>query len=123
VSLQVPDGTAIPRLPSEALRGTISLLVTGTSALSTPGASGVLRCEKKPVLLKGRDGQVKKDFLMLALLHSSPVTAEAQQRIAQGTEPGPLGEMGRAVRAVGGFVRFAPLTGGQLETRLFLPAE
>jgi hypothetical protein len=76
------------------------------------------------VLLKSRDGQqVKKDFLMLALSHGVEFPPETQQRIAQGAEPGPLGEMGRAVREGGGFVRFAPLPGGQLETRLFLPAE
>ena len=33
----------------------------------------------------------------------------------------PLGDGHRAVREMGGFLRFAPLPAGALETRLFLP--
>ncbi|HWX25237.1 MAG TPA: GTPase domain-containing protein, partial [Vicinamibacteria bacterium] len=114
VNLQVPEREVPPRGTPEALRRTVSLLLTGTAALSVPGSAAVLRCERKPVLLKSRDGQqVKKDFLMLALSHGVEFPPETQQRIAQGAEPGPLGEMGRAVREGGGFVRFAPLPGGQ----------
>jgi signal recognition particle receptor subunit beta len=123
VSLQVPGDAGLPKCDPGAFRKTVSLLLSGTASLSTPGSASVLRCERKPVLLKGRNGQVKRDFLMLALSHGVPFTADAQQRIGQGIEPGPLGEMGRGVREAGGFVRFAPLPGGQLETRLFLPAE
>jgi hypothetical protein len=123
VTLQVGDGTAPPRCSPAELAKTISLLVSGTAALSSPGATSVLRGEKKPVLLKGKEGQVKRDFIMLALIHGVPFSPESQQRITQGSEPGPLGEMGRVVRAAGGFLRFAPLAGGQLETRLFLPAD
>jgi hypothetical protein len=83
----------------------------------------VLRSERKPVLLRGKDGQqVKRDFLMLAVSHGGNLTPEDQQRILQGSDASPLGEACRLVREMGGFVRFAPLPAGGLETRLFLPA-
>jgi hypothetical protein len=83
----------------------------------------VIRSEKKPVLLRGRDGQqVKRDFLMLAVSHGGSLSAEDQQRILGGSDASPLGETCRLVREMGGFVRFAPLPSGGLETRLFLPA-
>jgi hypothetical protein len=97
--------------------GTVAGLVT----FAQPGSRLSLRCERKPVLLKGRDGEVKRDFLMLALAHTGTLTAEDQQRVIQGTDPGPLGQATRLFREMGGFVRFAPLPGGALETRVFLP--
>ena len=59
---------------------------------------------------------------MLAASHATTLSADAQQRVLQGADPGPLGEAYRLVREMGGFVRFAPLPGGALETRVFLPA-
>ncbi|HEX9202711.1 MAG TPA: hypothetical protein VF964_02020, partial [Vicinamibacteria bacterium] len=61
------------------------------------------------------------DFLMLALGHGASLSPEDQQRTLKGADPGPLGEAYRLVREMGGFVRFAPLPGGALETRVFLP--
>jgi hypothetical protein len=58
---------------------------------------------------------------MLAATHATTLTQEAQQRVLQGADPGPLGDVYRLVREMGGFVRFAPLPGGALETRVFLP--
>ena len=43
-------------------------------------------------------------------------------RVLRGGDNGPLGETFRLVREMGGFLRFAPLPSGGLETRLFLPA-
>ena len=63
---------------------------------------------------------MKRDFLMLALSHAAGSPTE-QQRILKGAYPGPLGEAHRLVREMGGFVSFAPLPGGALETRVFLP--
>jgi hypothetical protein len=81
-----------------------------------------VRCERRPVLLKNRDGsELRRDFLMLAVQHPGVVDAAQQQRILQGTHAGPLGESCRLVREMGGFVRFAPLPGEAMETRLFLP--
>ena len=81
-----------------------------------------MRCERKPVLLRGPEGEVRKEFLMIALAHNGTLSAEDQQRIVQGLDDGPLGQASRLFREMGGFVRFAPLPGGTLETRVFLPA-
>jgi hypothetical protein len=82
-----------------------------------------VRCEHKPVLLRGPSGgQVKRDFLMMALSHNGTLTAHDQQRIVDGLDDGPLGQASRLIREMGGFMRFAPLPGGTSETRVFLPA-
>jgi hypothetical protein len=123
VDLRVPPGTAAPRCPTQGLQRAVTSLLVGVSELSPEGAPVTLRCERKPVLLRGRDGaEVKRDFLMLALAHGGSLGPEEQQRILQGDGGGSLGDTTRAVRELGGFVRFAPLPGGGLETRLFLPA-
>ena len=83
----------------------------------------MLRAEKKPVLLRAKDGgEMKRDFLMLAATHAGGLAEPDQQRILRGADTGPLGETQRLVREMGGFIRFAPLPGGALETRVFLPA-
>jgi len=123
VELRVPPTTEAPRCPPQALLRAVVLLLDGVSMVAPSGSTAVLRSEKKPVLLRGKDGQqVKKDFLMLAVTHGGELAPDEQQRILQGTEAGPLSESCRLVRDLGGFVRFAPLAGGGLETRLFLPA-
>src|SRR5262249_38659702 len=123
VDFRVPPGTASPRVPRQGLQRAVVALFQGVATVSPPGSAAVLHCERKPVLLRGRDGgQVKRDFLMLALSHGGVLSPEDQLRILQGGDPGPLGETCRLVREMGGFVRFAPLPGGGLETRLFLPA-
>ncbi len=80
-----------------------------------------MRSERKPVLLRTREGEVKRDFVMLAATHASTLGTDAQQRVLQGADPGPLGDVYRLVREMGGFIRFAPLPGNALETRVFLP--
>jgi hypothetical protein len=74
------------------------------------------------VLLRTREGEMRKEFLMVGLGQAGTLSAEAQQRIVHGSDDGPLGQAARLVRGLGGFVRFAPLPGGGLETRVFLPA-
>jgi hypothetical protein len=59
---------------------------------------------------------------MLAVSHGGALSNEDQLRVLRGTDTGPLGETYRLVREMGGFLRFAPLPGGGVETRLFLPA-
>jgi hypothetical protein len=120
IELRIPTGTALPRVQPQTLhKATVSLL-DGISIMSPSGSTAVLRSEKKPVLLRGKDGQqVKRDFLMLAVSHGGALSAEDQQRILQGGDTCPLGEACRLVREMGGF---APLPAGGLETRLFLPA-
>jgi len=98
-------------------------LLRGLAASVAPATGIRLRAEKKPVLLRGRDGRdVKRDFLMIALTHAGGLAEADQQRVLKGADSGPLGEAQRLVREMGGFMRFAPLPGGALETRVFLPA-
>ena len=50
-----------------------------------------MRAERKPVLLRGRDGsEVKRDFLMIALTHAAGLAETDQQRVLKGADPGPL---------------------------------
>lgn len=65
---------------------------------------------------------MRRDFVMLAVGHTGTLSPDDQARVQQGTQPGPFGEAWRVVREMGGFIRFAPLPGGALETRVFLPA-
>jgi signal recognition particle receptor subunit beta len=122
VDLRIPPGTESPRCPAQNLTFAVAALLQGISGASNPGTATVLRCEKKPVLLKSSSGEVKKDFLMLAVAHGGAFSNDDQLRILRGGDTGPLGETYRLVREMGGFLRFAPLAGGGLETRLFLPA-
>jgi signal recognition particle receptor subunit beta len=121
VDLRVPVTTNLPSCPPVTLREALTGTVAGLVTVAQPGTQLSLRCERKPVLLKGREGEVKRDFLMLALSHTGGLSAEDQQRVMAGTDPGPLGQATRLFREMGGFVRFAPLPGGAIETRVFLP--
>ncbi len=122
VDVKVPPSTGLPNCPPAALRQALLGALAGLASSAVPRTLMSLRCERKPVLLRGKDGEVKRDFLMVALAHVGRLSAEDQQRVVQGTDPGPLGQSTRLVREMGGFVRFAPLPGGALEARLFLPA-
>jgi signal recognition particle receptor subunit beta len=121
VNNRIANGTAAPRCPPVGVRRAVATFLQGLATVSPPGTSMVLRAERKPVLLRSREGEVKRDFLMLALAHAASLGADDQARVLQGADPGPLGEAHRLVREMGGFVRFAPLPGGALETRIFLP--
>jgi hypothetical protein len=81
-----------------------------------------VRCERKAVLLRTREGEVRKEFVMLGLAQAGTLSVEEQQRIVHGADDGALGQAARLVRGLGGFVRFAPIPTGGLETRVFLPA-
>ena len=122
VQSRIPPGTALPRGGSEELQRTLGGLISALGDIVPARSSVALRCERKPVLLRGAQGEVKRDFLMLALAHDGALGPDDQQRIAAGSDPGPFGDAVRLVRDLGGFVRFAPLPGGGLETRVFLPA-
>jgi hypothetical protein len=122
VQSRIPPGTALPRGGTDELQRTLGGLISALGDIVPAQSSMALRCERKPVLLKGAQGEVKRDFLMLALAHDGALGPDDQQRIAAGSDPGPFGEAVRLVRDLGGFVRFAPLPGGGLETRVFLPA-
>lgn len=122
VESKVARGTSLPRCSPARLRTALLALLGGLGAALVPGAAVVIRAERKPVLLRGRDGnEVRRDFLMVALTHASGIGAADQQRVLKGADPGPLGVAYRHVREMGGFLRFAPLPAGALETRAFLP--
>jgi hypothetical protein len=120
VTLRIAPGAGPPR-PAAAVPELLAGVLEGVAAGSPPRSSVALRCEKKPVLMRGRDGDVRQDFLMLAISHQAWLPPEEQQQVMDGAGQGPLGGAARRVRELGGFVRFAPLPGGALETRVFLP--
>jgi signal transduction histidine kinase len=119
-----PSATPIAlRIPPAAIGRAVAALLHALAALSPAGGVIRLRGERKPVLLRGRDGsEQRRDFFMVACAHAGVLNSEQQQRVLQGSDPGPFGAACRVVRELGGFVRFAPLSGGGLETRFFVPA-
>ncbi len=122
VDSRVAPGAPLPRCSPAGLRRAVAGLLQGLAAVVSPATAILMRAERKPVLLRGRDGsEVKRDFLMIALTHAAGLAEADQQRVLKGADPGPLGEAQRLVREMGGFTRFAPLPGGALETRVFLP--
>jgi signal recognition particle receptor subunit beta len=120
VTLRIAPGAEPPR-PAAAVPDVLAGVLEGVAATSAPRTSVGLRCERKPVLMRGREGEVRQDFLMLAVSHQGSLPADQQQLVMDGVAGGALGGAARRVRELGGFVRFAPLPGGALETRLFLP--
>ena len=124
----LPRGAPLPRCPPAALRRAMAALLQGLSELVTPGSTLDVRAERKPVLLRGRDGrEQRRDFLMLALTHTAGLTDDDQRRILKGKDTGRLGDAYRLVREMGGFMRFAPLPGAlardpSLPARLSAPA-
>jgi hypothetical protein len=123
VESRIARAAALPRCSPAGLRRAMAGLLQGLAATVPPGTAILMRTEKKPVLLRGKDGrEMRREFLMLALTHAAGLAEAQQQKLLAGAEPGPLGDAHRVVREMGGFVRFAPLPGGSLETRVFLPA-
>jgi signal recognition particle receptor subunit beta len=122
VDLRIPPGTQPPSCPPPTLHRALAETFEGLAGAITPHSQVNVRCERKPVLFRGAEGEVTRDFLMLALAHNGTLSAQDQQRIVEGLDDGPLGQASRLIREMGGFVRFAPLPGGTSETRVFLPA-
>lgn len=111
----------LPLCPPAHVSKLVKAAVEGASALAPSGRIS-LRSEKKPVLLKSRDGtESKRDFLMLMVAQPALIPVDEQQKIPTGAGSGPLGEAGKLVREVGGFTRFAPTSSGGTEARFFLP--
>jgi signal recognition particle receptor subunit beta len=120
VDLRVTPGTPVPRGPAAEVERVVVSLLSGLARVAAPGGA-VVRCEKKPVLLKSSTGDVRREFVMIAIANNGGPGEADQQRVLQGGDSGPLGEAYRLIRGLGGFLRFAPLTGGGVETRVFLP--
>lgn len=111
----------LPLCPPAHVSKLVKAAVEGAAALAPSGKISV-RSEKKPVLLKSRDGsESKRDFLMLMIAQPAIIPVEEQQKIPTGAGSGALGEAGKLVREVGGFTRFAPTSSGGTEARFFLP--
>lgn len=111
----------LPLCPPAHVSKLVKAAVEGAAALA-PSAKISVRSEKKPVLLKSRDGsETKRDFLMLMVAQPAMIPVEEQQKIPTGAGSGAFGEAGKLVREVGGFTRFAPTSAGGTEARFFLP--
>jgi hypothetical protein len=122
VGSRVAPRGPLPRCPPVRLRRAMAALLQGLAVVVAPGSAIAVRAERKPVLMRGRDGgELRRDFLMLALTHAAGLTQDDQKRILKGADTGRLGEGYRLVREMGGFLRFATLPQGHLETRVFLP--
>ena len=120
VHVQISAGTPPPASPPAEVQRALAGFIEGVAAASPPrGAIGV-RCERKPVLVRTREAESRRDFLMLALAQQGGPSMQEQELVLKG-DPAAMKGAGRIVRELGGFVRFAPLPGG-LETRVFLPA-
>jgi signal recognition particle receptor subunit beta len=123
VDFRVSPGIGLPKSCSaQDLRRAMARMVEGVVTSINPASDLAMRCERKVVLLRTREGEVRKEFVMLGLGQAGTLTVEEQQRIIHGVDDGALGQAARLVRGLGGFVRFAPLPSGGLETRVFLPA-
>jgi hypothetical protein len=98
----------------------LSALLAGVAAGCPPRTALSVQAERKPVVLRSRSGEERREFVLLAVRQSGGPSAEEQTRISAG-DPALLGGSPRRVRELGGFIRFAPAAGG-VEMRVFLPA-
>jgi signal recognition particle receptor subunit beta len=123
VESRIPRGTALPRGSADVLRAALVGVLLAAAATARPSTVVSARAEKKPVLLRARDGsEVKRDFMMIALAQQGGPSEAEQRTVLGGQAQGPLADALRNARELGGFLRFAPLPQGGVETRLFLPA-
>ncbi|HET8646013.1 MAG TPA: hypothetical protein VFO85_11010, partial [Vicinamibacteria bacterium] len=119
IELKVAPGLASPTCPPEELERTLSALFSGVTAGAPPRSALSVQAERKPVVLRGRDGEQRRDFLLVALRQAGGPSTDEQARIAAG-DPALYGGSARRLREMGAFVRFAPADGG-VEMRVFLP--
>ena len=82
VDLRIPAGTLPPNCPHPTLHRALAETFEGLAGAMTPHSQVFVRCERKPVLLRAPEGEVKKDFLMVALAHNGTLTAS---RISRGS--------------------------------------
>ena len=123
VESRIPRGTPLPRSGAERLKAALGSALSSAAATARPSTVVSARAERKPVLLRARDGsEIRRDFVMVALTQQGGPSEGEQQAILAGRGQGPLAETQRQVKEAGGFLRFAPLPQGGFETRLFLPA-
>jgi len=80
IQFQIPPGTPAPRVPPPLLNKALTGLLMWLGHATPDGPTLAIRCERKPVLLRSREGEVRKDFLMLTLGNAGALSAEDQQR-------------------------------------------
>src|SRR5688572_20643584 len=80
VDLHIPEGTVPPSCPPPTLHRALAEAFEGLAAAITPNSQVQVRCERKPVLFRDGDGEVTRDFLMVALAHNGTLSAVHQQR-------------------------------------------
>ena len=115
-------GAPLPRCSPASLQRALAALLQGVAAVVAP-QSAIAACapRRSPCCSGPRTAaEQKRDFLMIAVTHAGGLADGDQQRVLRGADTGPLGEAQRLVREMGGFIRFAPLPGGALETRVFV---
>jgi signal recognition particle receptor subunit beta len=123
VESRIARGTALPRGSADGVKAALAFALQGAAVTARPSTVVSARAEKKPVLLRARDGsELRRDFLMVALTQQGGPPEADQQALAAGRGQGPFAEAQRRIKEMGGFLRFAPLPQGGIETRLFLPA-
>jgi hypothetical protein len=119
IELKVAPGLEGPRCPPDELERMLSALLSGVAAAAPPRSAFTVQAERKPVVLKSREGEQKREFLLVAVRQAGGPSADEQTRIAAG-DPGLYGGSARRLKELGGFIRFAPSAGG-VEMRVFLP--
>jgi signal recognition particle receptor subunit beta len=119
IEVKVAPGLASPTCPADELEQTLSALLAGVASAAPPRSAFSVQAERKPVVLRSRDGEQRRDFVLVAVRQAGGPSADEQTRIAAG-DPSLYGGSARKVRQLGGFIRFAPAAGG-VEMRVFLP--
>jgi signal recognition particle receptor subunit beta len=121
VALDVAPALARPRCASATIRQAVAALLEGISDGSPPASTAEIHADRRSVVIKHPQGDVRSDFLVIAAKHGLIFSEQERSRILRGAEQGSMGEASRLVRKAGGFLRFEALGGEHQETRIFLP--
>ncbi|HLA78491.1 MAG TPA: hypothetical protein VJU18_13005 [Vicinamibacteria bacterium] len=112
---------SLPQTPRVELERALSGIFKEVVFASPPRSVLGVKCERRPVVVRGRGGESRREFLALSLTGSGSLPTEVQVLVQQGDGTA-MGGAAQLMRELGGFIRFAPTPDGGLETRVFLPA-
>ncbi len=121
VVLDVPPRLDRPRCPPSAIRQAVTALLEGISDGSPPESTAEIHGDRRSVVIKHPQGDVRADFLCIVARHGPIFSEQERARILRGAEDGSMGEAVRLVRKAGGFLRFEALGAERQETRIFFP--